>query len=82
MSYCGDSTIHLRTTQDWKLSVLSNTPHFHAVSETSCVLLSRVCLNLDILSPRRCPEEPAIEITKIVDIDIATGEVNLPLNLR
>ncbi|KAF8804731.1 hypothetical protein BYT27DRAFT_7194337 [Phlegmacium glaucopus] len=28
-----------------------------------------------------CPEQPAIEITKLVDIDMLTGEVNLPANL-
>ena len=58
--------------------MFSNTPHFHAVSQT--VVYETVpevrC------SFCRCPEQPAIEITRIVDIDIATGEVNLPPNLR
>ena len=60
--------------------MFSNTSFFHAVS--SCKLAVGDCaLNLDILS-RSCPEQPAIEITRIVDVDIATGEVSLPSNLR
>ena len=56
--------------------MFSDTPYFFAVSK------SRIRKLGPELTSRRCPEQPAIEITRLVDIDMVTGEVNLPANLR
>jgi hypothetical protein len=76
MSHCRDSAILLcdPTKGTW-VSPISLLPHpsaLHVVSE-ECIDRSQAYCDAE-----RCHGKPAIEITRVVRIDPATAEVNVP----